>query len=159
MNSDWTDLLLLLNASRVKYLLVGGHAVSHYSNPRFTADLDIWIERTPANAKRVWRALAEFGVPSHLFSLRDLTGVNKVIQIGVEPNRIDVLTGVAGLEFADAWERRVESTFGGLPTLYLSKEDLIRNKLASGRPQDLLDVSMLEHAKPREDPVRKKRKK
>lgn len=159
MNSDWTDLLSLLNASRAKYLLVGGHAVSHHSNPRFTADLDVWIERAPVNAKRVWKALAQFGAPQHLFSLQDLLSIDKIIQIGVEPRRIDVLTGVSGLRFADAWKRRVAGEFGGTPTTYISKADLIRNKLASGRPQDLLDVVTLERAKPRASSVRKKRKK
>jgi hypothetical protein len=133
-----------LNAAEVRYLLVGGYAVAFHARPRYTKDLDVWIEPTPANAQRAWEALAAFGAPLQDLRPEDLTRPEMVFQIGLAPNRIDVLTELVGVDFAAAWERRVTSTYGDCKIAVLSRADLIHNKRRVGRPQDLIDVEELE---------------
>jgi hypothetical protein len=133
-----------LNAAEVRYLLVGGYAVAFHARPRYTKDLDVWIEPTPANAQRTWKALAAFGAPLQNLRPEDLTRPEMVFQIGLAPNRIDILTELVGVDFAEAWERRVASTYGDCKIAVLSRADLIRNKRKVGRPQDLIDVEELE---------------
>ncbi|GMU32220.1 MAG: hypothetical protein AMXMBFR20_00930 [Planctomycetia bacterium] len=156
VSSDWTDLLSLLNAARARYLIVGAHAVSHHGNPRFTADFDVWVDSGKNNAEKVFRALVKFGAPLHTFTLDDLAKPDVVIQIGVEPFRIDIITSVDGLNFADSWTTRSAGSFAGVPAAFISRTDLIKNKRASGRPQDLLDVESLLRKKP--SPVRRRKK-
>jgi len=135
-----------LNAAEVRYLLVGGYAVAFHARPRYTKDLDVWVERTPANAHRAWQALAAFGAPLQELRPDDLTRPEMVFQIGLPPNRIDILTELAGVSFEEAWERRVTTTYGDSAIQVLSRTDLIRNKRKVGRPQDLIDVEELERA-------------
>ena len=147
-NRDFRDLFFELNAAEARYLVVGAYAVTFHSRPRYTKDLDVWVDPAPDNAPRVWQALAAFGAPMDKVTAEDLARVGVVFQIGVEPNRIDILTSVTGLDFSEAWSRRIRTEYGDVPIQILSKDDLIRNKRAVGRPQDLIDVEEIERAAP-----------
>ncbi|MCP5071049.1 MAG: hypothetical protein GY946_31180 [bacterium] len=143
INPDFKDLLLAFNAAEVRYLVVGAYAVTFHAQPRFTKDLDLWVEASPENAARVHKALTAFGAPIGELTVDDLANPEMVYQIGVAPNRIDVLMGVSGLGFSEAWPERVDSTYGDCPIHVISRQDLIRNKRAAGRPQDLIDLRAL----------------
>ena len=145
-NRDFNDLFCAFNAHEVRYLVVGAYAVTFHARPRFTQDLDLWIDPAPDNAQRVWRALASFGAPMHDLSVRELSAPDLVVQLGVAPNRIDVLTGIEGVRFDEAWPDRVEAHYDRTPIHIVSRDILIRNKRALGRPQDLLDLEALERA-------------
>lgn len=142
-NQDYRDLFRTFNEEQVEYLVVGAHAVVFYTEPRFTKDLDIWVNNSPENAARVYRALTAFGAPLEDISVADFTNKDIVYQIGVVPNRIDIVVGLTGLEFETAYPDSVESTYDGEPIRILSRADLIANKTALGRPSDLLDVARL----------------
>jgi hypothetical protein len=131
-------------AHRVRYLVVGGHAVAFHAKPRFTKDIDVWLETTADNARRVLAALDEFGFGTVGLREEDFTTPGMVVQLGVAPNRIDLLTAIDGVEFAEAWEGRVEGAFGDQRVSYLGRRELVRNKTASGRAQDLADLEALE---------------
>ena len=148
LNPDFRDMLSALADERADYLLVGAYAVAVHGIPRATGDLDLWIRVSPENAARVLRALARFGAPLTDVSEADLTGRGTVVQIGVAPRRIDLLTTLDGLEFDEAWARRTNVDVEGLRIPVLSRADLIRNKKAVGRPQDLADVARLESEAP-----------
>lgn len=148
LNPDFSDLFAALNASGASYLLVGGYAVAFHAEPRFTKDLDIWIDPTPENAARAFAALRTFGAPLSEVTEADFAAPGIVFQIGVPPNRIDVVTTVDGVEFADAWAARAQSRYGAEPINIISRQHLIDNKRAMGRPQDLLDVALLERHAP-----------
>lgn len=146
MTKDFKELLRLLNAHAAKYLIIGGHAFSVYSEPRTTKDLDLFIRSDPENAKAVFRALAEFGAPIQGMSPEDFAD-GATFQIGQPPDRIDLLQRIDGVDFDQAWSNRNEGMVDGeVPAAVISREDLIRNKLASGREQDLLDVKVLRAA-------------
>jgi hypothetical protein len=147
LNSDFRDLLSALSAAEARYLVVGGYAVAFHSEPRFTKDLDIWIAADADNARRVHSALAAFGAPVSGLSATEFTEPGIVLQIGVPPNRVDVLTSVDGITFEEAWPRRVEGAFGGERMWVIGRDDLLRSKRATGRPQDLADVAALERAR------------
>lgn len=142
-NPDFRDLFSIFNEEQVEYLVVGAHAVIFYSEPRYTKDLDIWVNPTLRNAKRTYKALSRFGAPLKDLAIRDLCDTDLVYQIGVAPNRIDILMGLSGIDFRSAWKTRVDSTYAGVPTHIIGKDDLIRTKEAAGRPQDLLDLERL----------------
>lgn len=144
MNRDFSDMLSALNDEGVEYLVVGGYAVGAHGLPRATKDIDIWVRPTAENAARVFRALARFGAPSHGLTIADLVTKGTVYQIGVPPQRIDILTAIDGVEFNEAWPERVSSDLGGVPAPVIGRSALVRNKRASGRPQDLADVARLE---------------
>jgi len=146
VNTDYHDILAELIAQHVRFLVVGAHALAAHGYPRATVDIDLWIDRTPENAARVWRALVEFGAPLADLRIRqeDLTRPDVVVQLGLAPNRIDVLTGVSGLEFAEAWTNRIEEELEGVRVPVLALSDLVKNKLASGRDKDRVDVKGLE---------------
>ncbi|HET7622210.1 MAG TPA: hypothetical protein VFK39_09940 [Gemmatimonadaceae bacterium] len=150
MNSDFIDFLGALLTADARFLVVGAHALAIHGVPRATGDIDVWIERSPDNAARVWRALEEFGAPTVAPGVRreDLEAPDMVIQIGLPPRRIDVLTGVSGLEFADAWRDRIVHRIEHFDVPFLGRDALIRNKRASGRFKDLGDLEALG-----EDPV------
>ena len=143
VNSDFSDLLRLFNAGRVRYLVIGGYAVIQYAEPRFTADLDLWTGTGTRNAGAVYKALREFGAPLSGLTEDDFSEEGCFYQMGVPPVRVDVLMGIPGVGFEAAWTRRVEIDFDGLPVPFISREDLIAAKRASGRPQDMLDVQNL----------------
>jgi predicted nucleotidyltransferase len=143
VNSDFSDLLRLFNAGGVRYLVIGGYAVIQYAQPRFTADLDLWVGTDPGNADAVYEALREFGAPLSGLTPRDFTEEGYFYQMGVPPIRVDVLMGIPGVEFDSAWRRRAEIDFDGLPVAFISREDLIAAKRASGRPHDMIDIQNL----------------
>lgn len=143
VNSDFTDLLRIFNHSDVRYLVIGGYAFVQYAEPRYTKDLDLWISTDQDNASAVFRALREFGAPLAELSEDDFAEEGYFYQMGVPPMRVDVLMGIPGMEFEEAWARRVEVDFEGLLVPFISKQDLIASKLASGRPQDLIDAEQL----------------
>ena len=144
MNPDFRDLLHEFNACGVEYLVVGAHALAAHGHVRATNDLDVWVRPTPENAQRVLDALNSFGAPLQDLTVVDLSNPGVIFQIGVPPVRIDVLTAIDGVEFADAWPERLLTRFGDKPVAVLSREHLIQNKRASGRTQDLADVERLE---------------
>ena len=142
-NQDYKELFSILNAEKVEYLIAGAHAVIFYTEPRYTKDLHIWVNPTKKNAERVYAALKKFGAPLIDINAENFAEPDLIYQIGIAPNRIDIIMGLVGLDFASAWNHRVESTYDGIPIYILSKEDLILTKRATGRPQDLLDVDKL----------------
>jgi hypothetical protein len=143
LNEDFRDLFAGLNAAAAEYLLVGGYAVAFHAEPRFTKDLDVWVRATRENAERVLAALRAFGAPLQDLTAADLAGPDLVFQIGVPPNRIDILTSIDGVSFDEAWPAGVIATYGDQTLRVIGREHLIQNKRASGRPQDLLDVELL----------------
>ncbi len=142
-NSDFNDLLRIFNARSVKYLVIGGYAVIQYTEPRFTQDLDLLIGTDSCNASAVYKALREFGAPLSGLTEDDFAEAGYFYQMGVPPIRVDVFMGIPGIEFEAAWERRMETNIDGLTVPYISREDLITAKLASGRPKDLIDIHNL----------------
>ncbi len=144
VNPDFRDLFSAFNAATVRYLLVGGYAVAFHAEPRFTKDLDLWIEPSESNARAAYSALTAFGAPVADLSAADLAAPDQILQIGVPPNRVDVVTSIDGVGFESAWPNRVETEYGGERIWVVGRADLIANKRASGRPQDLLDVAVLE---------------
>ncbi len=146
-NHDFRDLLQCLNEAGARYLIVGAYAVIYHTEPRYTKDLDIWVEPTSENAAKVWNALVRFGAPLSDLTPEDLSNPDVVFQIGIEPNRVDILMDIHGLTFARAWERRVTGTYGDQQILILGYEDTLDSKIASGREQDLLDARRLRAVK------------
>ncbi len=147
MHPDFRDILLALNAHNAKYLIVGGYAVGVHSEPRATKDLDLWVQTDSENGNAVFQALVAYGAPlagvsPEDFSERAQTG----FQIGVAPVRIDILHHIDGVSFNEAWDRRVEDWLDGIPVHVISREDLLKNKLESGRPRDLLDIEDIQKA-------------
>ena len=143
MNRDFRDLLAEFNAHNVEFLVVGAHALAAHGHVRATEDLDVWVRPDRENARRVVEALRAFGAPLHDLTEKDLTSPGVVFQIGVAPLRIDVLTAIDGVDFAEAWPSRLITKFADQPVAVLSKEHLIKNKRAAGRTQDLADVERL----------------
>jgi hypothetical protein len=143
MNQDFVDLLRALSAADVRFLIVGAYALAHHGRPRATRGLDIWIEASSANAGRVMRALAAFGAPMRDIAEADFAQPGIVYQIGVPPGRIDILTELTALTFADAWAERDSGPFGELTVDFLGLEAFLRNKRATGRAKDLGDIEGL----------------
>jgi hypothetical protein len=149
VNPDFRDLFHAFAAAEARSIVVGAYAVIHHTEPRYTKDIDIWVEPTPDNAARVLSALRTFGAPILELRERDLCDPELVYQIGIEPNRVDLLTSIEGLRFDRAWAGAVQATYGGVPIRVLGLDDLLTAKRAAGRPQDLLDVTRLEAARRR----------
>lgn len=150
LNRDWTEFLCALIARRVRFMLVGGHAVAGHGEPRLTEDLDVFVEPTLANARRLREALADFGFGAIAPPSEELARPDKVFMLGRKPWRIDVLTGIDGVTFRQAWASRVEAEFVTRPLYVLGRATLIANKRAAARDKDLLDVELLErHATPK----------
>lgn len=140
-NRHYKELLQLLNEFEIEYLIVGGFAVMKYGEPRYTKDLDVWVRNSAENSARVVAALKKFGAPVEHDQIIATTFTKQVVyQIGVAPIRIDILTEVTGVDFRQAWERRVPSTFFGVPVNFISLDDLIANKEALGRASDANDL-------------------
>ncbi len=147
INQDFRDLFKVFNELGVKYLIVGAYAMIYYTEPRYTKDLDVWVEPSTDNAKRVWQALEKYGAPLVDVSERDFANPEIVYQIGVEPNRIDVMMDISGVEFKQAWESREESAYGDEPIYIIGLNDLIQAKMKAGRLQDKLDLEYLRKLK------------
>ena len=156
VSKDFEKLFESLSAHGVKALIVGGYAVTFHAKPRYTKDIDIWVEPTPGNAERLLRALEDFGFGSLPLTVEDFTEPGSIVQLGHPPHRVDLLTAVKGLTFEEAWERRTEGHYGKEQVFYIGLDDLILNKKAVARPQDRVDVMTLqsyaERRKSRETP-------
>ncbi len=131
-------------AHRVDYLVVGGYAVGFHAQPRFTKDIDLWVGNQPENLNRVRVALEEFGAPVAMLAQIESARDEDVLWMGVPPVRIDVVKGVPGGDFPACYSRRIVATWEGVPVSIIARCDLIAIKRASGRPQDILDVEVLE---------------
>ncbi|MCE2792010.1 MAG: hypothetical protein ACK493_11950 [Planctomycetota bacterium] len=142
-NKDYFDMLNVFNEENVEYLIVGAYAMAVSGCPRSTGHIDLWIRPSAANADRVWLALKRFRAPLAKMSARDFELPDLVYQMGVAPQRIDLLTSVSGVEFDEAWQNRKQVEVSGLSVPVLGLSELIANKLATGRAKDLLDVELL----------------
>jgi hypothetical protein len=143
MNSDFKDLLRFLNEYRVRYLVIGGHAVSYYTEPRYTKDIGIWIEASSVNARKIMKALSKFGAPVDNISTDDFAKPGTLFVFGVAPNRVDILNRVKGASFASAWKDRVSVQFEDIRICFISRKHLLAQKKAANRPRDKLDVKAL----------------
>ncbi|CAB1083066.1 hypothetical protein D1AOALGA4SA_10650 [Olavius algarvensis Delta 1 endosymbiont] len=144
LSKDFKEFLELLNENKVKYLVVGGYAVAFHGHPRYTKDIDVWIELSPANANNILNALKEFGFGSLGLKPDDFLESDQIIQLGYPPNRIDILTSLKDLKFEDCYKTKVEVEIQGLHIDFIDIENLKKNKQATGRPQDLADAENLE---------------
>jgi predicted nucleotidyltransferase len=149
MFDDFKELLSAFNAHSVKYLVVGGYAVSFHAQPRTTKDIDLFIKADLANARATYAALAAFGAPLAGIDVADLANPHKFIRFGQEPIAVDILPGIDGVNFDEAWERRISGVIdpqSGLTVFFISRADLIASKLAAGRMRDLADVEEIRKA-------------
>jgi len=144
MNQDFIDLLRAFVDADVRFMIVGAYALALHGRPRATGDLDVWVEATPGNARRVMQGLAAFGAPLGEISEADFTRTGVTYQIGVPPGRVDILTELTGLTFTDAWPARVRHAFGPVEVDFIGRAAFIRNKRATGRPKDLGDIESME---------------
>jgi hypothetical protein len=140
---DWKEFIGLLNAHRVEYVLVGAFAFAYHAHPRFTGDLDVLVRRTPENAGRVTDVLKEFGFASIGITSGDLLTPGRVVQLGVWPVRIDILSEIDGVSFDEIWAGRQTTTVDDLTVAVIGRAQFIRNKKASGRLKDLRDLEAL----------------
>lgn len=148
LNEDFADLLAALLEAEAAFVIVGAHALAAHGVSRAAGGLDILVRPSRGNARRVHEALLRFGAPvaNHGLTEADLATPGMLYQIGLPPRRIDILTQVSGVDFDEAWTRRVEREVDGLRLAFLGLSDLVANKRASGRPKDLLDVELLREA-------------
>lgn len=143
LTKDSREFIEFLVSNKVEFLIVGALAVSWHGFPRYSGDVDFFVKPSRENASRLIAALELFGFGGLGITLDDLSAENKVIQLGVEPNRIDLMTSISGLSFDEAWESRVSTTIGTVGVDFIGREALIRNKRAAGRSKDLIDVDEL----------------
>jgi hypothetical protein len=144
LNQDFKEFIQSLNDNAVRYLLVGGYAVALHGYPRYTKDLDVWVESTTENAARIIKALQQFGFGSLGLKESDFTTPDQVIQLGYPPNRIDMMTSLSGVEFSECYASRVTEEIDEVPVIFIDLENLKKNKKATGRHQDLADIENLE---------------
>ena len=146
MTDDWFEAMVALLDADARFLVVGAHAMADHGVPRGTQDLDIWIDPSPDNARRVWQGLAAFGAPLESLDLgeREFTVPDTFIQLGLPPKRIDILTTITGVpDFASAWRDKVVHAVRGRPIPFLGRKTLVQNKRATSRPKDLADLDAL----------------
>jgi hypothetical protein len=143
---DLVEMLSVFEGSGVRYLVIGGHAVSLHARPRTTKDLDLWLDAAPENIGRACAALLQFGVPADLVEDLRTARPDEIVWMGRIPARIDFLQTVPGLEFEASWARRVTADLAGVAVQFIGRDDLLTNKRAVGRPQDLRDVRAIERA-------------
>jgi hypothetical protein len=143
LNSNFKDMLTALNDAEAEYLIIGAYAMAAHGCPRATGDIDIWIRPTPDNAAKVWDALRRFGAPLSRVTVADLHTPETVYQIGLPPQRIDILTSVSGVDFEAAWMERLPIDVEGLAVSVIGLRHLYENKLACGREKDVLDAKIL----------------
>lgn len=141
--SDFRDLLALLNAHDVAYVVVGGYALAWHGAPRFTGDIDVFVKRDAANAERIMNALEEFGFGSVGISAKDFEQSDRIVQLGVPPVRIDLITSISGVTWEEADGGKVAGTYGDIPVFYIGRRELTANKRATGRKKDLADLEAL----------------
>jgi len=143
VEKDYEDLLKLFNRHKVKYCIVGAFAVAFYAKPRFTKDMDILVEVNPENGKRIVNALNEFGFKSLDLKENDFQEEGKIIQLGYEPVRIDIMTSIPGCTFKEVWNNRNTGKYGKEKVYFIGIDELIKNKKASKRKQDRVDLEIL----------------
>lgn len=143
LSADLREFIVLLNLHRVEFVIVGAHALAWHGLPRYTKDIDFLLNAHSSNAEALLRVLEEFGFSSLELRVEDFLTPGQVIQLGREPNRIDLLTGISGVDWEESWSTSVAGEMDGIPVRFLGKDTYIKNKLASGRPQDLADASRL----------------
>ncbi|SPE31520.1 conserved hypothetical protein [Candidatus Sulfopaludibacter sp. SbA3] len=143
LNKDWREFIELLNSNEVEYLVVGAFAVAFHGVSRYTADLDLLVRPTSENAIRVLRALSAFGFGKMDIQVRDLCSPDMVVQLGVKPNRIDLLTAISGVSFEEAWAGRSDGDLEGIAAHFIGRGELLRNKEQTGRAKDLGDAEEL----------------
>ena len=148
LQPDFKEFLRLLLSHRVRFVVVGAHALAAHAEPRFTGDLDVFVEPTKANATRLLAALAEFGFGTVGLTAEDFTRPDRVAQLGYPPVRIDLLTSISAVTFPEAWKGRVATRLGGLDVAVLGVRELVKNKRAAGRPKDLADLALLTGSAP-----------
>jgi len=149
LSRDWTEFLSALISRRVRFVIVGGHAVAGHGEPRLTEDLDVFVERSPANARKLRQALVDLGFGNVAPTEAELARPHKVFMLGHKPWRIDILTSIDGVSFEQAWKSRVKAEFVVTPLHVIGRDMLIKNKRAAGRDNDLADVAMLQRHKPK----------
>ncbi|MFO7979810.1 MAG: nucleotidyltransferase [Candidatus Aminicenantes bacterium] len=147
VEKDYQEFLKLLNKHKVKYCIIGAYAVAFYAKPRYTKDMDIFVEPTVDNAKKILEVLKEFGFGDLSITLDDLTREGNIFQLGYEPVRIDLLTKMEGLQFQEVWTNRVTGDYGSEKVNFIGLDDLIKNKRISGRPSDKVDIELLEKSR------------
>ena len=143
VQKDYEELLKLFNKNRVKYCVIGAYAVAFYSIPQYSKDMDILVEPSSENAKRIVKSLVEFGFKSLGLKESDFSHKGKIIQLGYEPVRIDIITSIAGCSFKEAWQEKTVGKYGRQKVFFIGKKALIKSKLALGRKQDKADIDLL----------------
>jgi len=143
LSNDTFEFIRLLNQNRVEYLIIGGWAVAFHGKPRYTKDIDVLIRPSVDNAVNILRSLHEFGFGALDVTQEDLVRPDFIIQLGFEPNRIDLVTGIPAVDFSEAYNRREVITLQKEEIPFIGRDDLIRNKLAAGRDQDIADAKSL----------------
>lgn len=146
---DYEELLKLFNKNKVKYCIVGAYALAFYANPRYTKDMDILVEPDVENAHRIVKSLNEFGFKNLRLTEKDFSRKNKIIQLGYEPLRVDILTSIEGTDFREVWKNKRVSKYGKQRIFFIGMSELIKNKKASRRKQDKVDLEILLQAKKR----------
>ena len=136
----------LLETARVRFVVVGAHALAYHAKPRYTKDFDLFLQADPMNGERVVAALEEFGFGGLGIVPEDFASTGRILQLGVPPNRIDLMTSIDGVDFEEVWSTRVEGAYGGQIVPFIGKAALIKNKTASRRPQDLADLELLRNS-------------
>jgi hypothetical protein len=144
LNKDFKEFVELLNSANVEYLLVGGYALAAHGHPRYTGDIDFWVNPTPANAARVYAVLVDFGFGGLGLAEEDFLKPEAVVQLGYPPARIDLLTAIDGVSFDECYTRRQRVSIGGVALDLIDVDDLKTNKRAAGRPKDLADLDALD---------------
>lgn len=149
LHQDFRDLLAEFADEKVEFMVIGGYAVSHYDRPRYTKDIDLWINPTKTNIEAAGRALVSFGAPPHVVNALSSTHSDEIVWLGSPPLRIDLLQDVADIRFEEAWSRKEIVKWGDINVPVIGLDDLIASKRMAGRPQDLVDVNNLERVKTR----------
>jgi len=147
VTKDFEELLDAFLRREVRFVIVGAHALAHHAKPRYTKDLDVFVEPSPENALRIVGALEEFGFEGLGIAQSDFDQPGRILQLGAPPNRVDLMTAIDGVSFAEAWASRVEGAYGALRVPFIGYDALVRNKTASARLQDLADLETLKRSR------------
>ena len=143
LERDLREFIELLDARDVRYVIVGAFALAHHGHPRYTGDIDFFVEASIQNAERIGQVLDQFGFANIGIDKEDFTASDQVVQLGVDPHRMDIMTSISGVTFEEAWATREYGDLDGLNVPFISKDLLRRNKAAAGRKQDLADLDYL----------------
>jgi len=148
LSNDLRAFIHLLNTKSVKYVIVGAWALAFHGRPRYTGDIDFFVARDPDNADRLMEVIEDFGFGQTGIERDDFLHIDHVIQLGREPNRIDILTGISGVTFDEAWQSREQGNISAVAVFVISRDLLIKNKRAANRDKDQGDVKLLEKTRP-----------